>query len=173
MNIISRIKQNKIKIFRERTFNIMIKERVKLLILFLTGGFIYGAIEVAYKGNTHISMFITGGLCFILTGGLNSYWDRSMPLLKQMALSGSLITCLEFICGCIVNLWLDLNVWDYSRLPFNLSGQICLLFTVIWFFLSLIAIFLDDLIRWKLFGENMPRYVILRRKNTGAAPADR
>ena len=143
---------------------VKIKEWIKLALLFLIGGFVYCAIEIAYKGDTHSSMFIVGGLCFILIGGINNYFDYSMPLIKQMAISSLLITALEFISGCIVNLWLGLNVWDYSKLPLNILGQICLLFMVIWFFLSLPGILLDDFVRWKMFGEEKPHYVFFRRK---------
>lgn len=46
------------------------------------------------------------------------------------------ITFVEFIVGCIVNLQFKMRVWDYSALPFNLLGQICLRFCCVWFLLS-------------------------------------
>lgn len=139
-------------------------EWLKLFLLFLMGGCIYFAIEVAYKGDSHVSMFITGGIAFVLIGGLNNYLDYEMPLLKQMLYSSVIITVLEFICGCIVNLWLGLYVWDYSDLPFNLLGQICLPFMAIWFVLSLAAIVLDDFFRWQMFGEEKPHYVLFHNR---------
>ena len=33
-------------------------------------------------------------------------------------------------------LWLKLDIWDYSRIPFNLYGQICLPYAAVWFVLS-------------------------------------
>lgn len=60
--------------------------------------------------------------------------------------------------GCVINLWLGFNVWDYSDMPFNLYGQICPLFAVAWIILVTIAIFLDDFLRYVLFKEKMPRY---------------
>lgn len=138
-----------------------LKEAFKLFILFLIGGLVYSAIEIAYKGDTHYSMFIVGGLCFILIGGINSYLSYDMPLIYQMLISSVIITVLEFISGCIVNLWLKIGVWDYSRMPFNVLGQICLLFMIIWFFLSAVGIFLDDFVRWKMFGEEKPHYRLL------------
>lgn len=132
-------------------------EFFKLLLLFLMGGMIYFAIELAYKGESHFSMFIVGGVCFVLIGALNSYFDKEMTLLKQMLLSALIITVLEFFSGCIVNLWLGLRVWDYGALPFNLWGQICLPFTMVWFLLSLPAIFLDDFFRCNMFSEKKKR----------------
>lgn len=143
-------------------------EAFKLFLLFLMGGMLYYAIEIAYKGDSHVSMFIVGGISFIIIGGLNNYFDYNMPLIKQMLISSVVITALEFFCGCIVNIWLGLNVWDYSALPFNLLGQICLPFMFIWFFLSLAGIFLDDFFRWQMFGEEKPHYVIFRTKPDAA-----
>lgn len=127
------------------------------LFLFLCGGLIYCLIEILFRGRTHWSMYILGGLCFVIIGLLNEYFKK-MPLVSQMLISSVVITVLEFITGCIVNLWLGLGVWDYSNQPYNLCGQICLLFTNLWFMLSLLGIFLDDLIRHKLFHKKMPKY---------------
>lgn len=132
-------------------------EALKLFLLFLMGGMIYFAIELAYKGESHFSMLIVGGVCFVLIGALNSYFDKKMTLLRQMLLSALIITVLEFFSGIIVNLWLELRVWDYSALPFNLMGQICLPFSIVWFLLSLPAIFLDDFFRCNMFSEKKKR----------------
>ena len=142
----------------------LLKEIIKLTLLFLMGGMIYFAIEVAYKGDSHYSMFITGGAAFVLIGGINCYFDRDMPLVFQMLCSAVIITLLEFISGAIVNLWLHLNVWDYSGIPFNFMGQICPRFFVIWFFISIVGIFLDDFFRCRMFGEKMPEYALFKRK---------
>lgn len=142
----------------------LLREIIKLSLLFLMGGMIYFAIEVAFKGDSHVSMFIVGGLAFLLIGGINNYFDRNMPLAMQMLFSAVIITFLELISGLIVNVWLELGVWDYSNIPLNFMGQICPRFFLIWYFLSLAGIVLDDLFRYRMFGEKMPRYVLLRRK---------
>lgn len=131
---------------------------LKYLLLFLIGGFAYGAIENLSRGYSHISMFIAGGICFILIGELNERVSWDFSLVGQMAISAVIITVVEFITGLIVNVWMKLNVWDYSDLPYNIMGQVCLLFTNIWFFISLLAIFLDDYLRYYLMGEEKPRY---------------
>ena len=69
-------------------------------------------------------------------------------------------TILEFITGIIVNIILKWNIWDYSNMFGNILGQICPLFTILWFFVSIIAIITDDLIRWKFFNEEKPKYKI-------------
>ena len=128
----------------------------KPLVLFGTGGLIYYVIEILWRGYSHWTMFLLGGLCFILVGMINELFK--LPLVKQMLISTIIITVAEFICGCIVNLWLRWNVWDYSELPLNLMGQICLTYSLLWFFLSVIAILLDDYLRHWLFGEEKPKY---------------
>ena len=132
-------------------------KKLRPLILFLIGGLFYVLIELIVRGHSHWTMFIVGGLAFFLIGCINEKY-RKMPLVKQMAIGATVITILEFLCGCIVNLWLGWHVWDYSNMPFNIIGQICLPFTAAWYILSLLAIVLDDHLRYWIFGEEKPRY---------------
>ena len=138
----------------------ILKYLFKELILFIIGGVAYYMTEILYRGYSHYSMFILGGLCFIIIGELNEVYSWDMAFISQMFLSSIIVTTLEFIAGCIVNLWLNLHVWDYSHMPYNLLGQICLPFTVIWFFFSIIPIVLDDWIRYLFFNEQKPKYKI-------------
>jgi len=133
---------------------------LKYTFLFLTGGFAYGTIEIAFRGYSHISMLFAGGICFIGIGLLNEVFRWDMALLSQMVISALIITIVEFVTGLIVNVWLKLNVWDYSSQPYNIMGQVCLLFTNIWFVLSLFGILLDDYLRYFLLKEEKPRYKI-------------
>lgn len=133
-------------------------ELLKQLVIFLFGGFIYGAVEIIYRAHTHPSMFVTGGLCLVWVGGLNSFFGKILPLPAQMAVGSGIITAAEFICGLIVNVKFNMDVWDYSDLPFNFMGQICLRFVVIWFFFSLLAIVAEDFIRSGIFGEEKKHY---------------
>lgn len=137
---------------------INIKQWLKIFILFLIGGFIYVAIELGFRGHSHWTMFLLGGLCFILIGGLNNYIPWEMSIIKQGVIGALIITSLEFIFGLVLNLYLDLGIWDYSNMPFNILGQICLPFSIAWFFLSLVAIFVDDWLRYVLFKEEKPHY---------------
>ena len=103
-------------------------------------------------------MILCGGLAFILCGLLNQITHFRLSVVTQMLLSMLIITSIEFIAGCIVNLKLHWNVWDYSHMPFNLYGQICLAYSLIWLVLSLVCIVGDDVIRWKIFDEEKPHY---------------
>lgn len=134
------------------------KNRGKNLFLFSMGGLLYLGIETLWRGYSHWSMFLLGGACFMLCGLLNEGFSWQMPLLLQMLVGSLLITALEFLTGCIVNLWLGWNVWDYTRLRFQLLGQISLKFSLVWFVLSGIAILLDDWLRYFFFSEEKPHY---------------
>lgn len=132
---------------------------LKEFILLIIGGVLYFIIEVLYRGYSHLSMFLLGGICFVVIGLINEVFDYKMSLLKfQMPIAAIVVTVLEFITGLIVNKWLGLNVWDYSNTPFNVMGQICLPFTIVWYLLSGIAIVLDDYIRYFVFDEEKPIY---------------
>lgn len=130
----------------------------KAVILALIGGSIYVFIELAWRSYSHISMFILGGVCFVIIGLINELFPWDLGLLWQSIIGAFVVTICEFVTGLIVNVWLGLGVWDYSGLPFNIMGQICLPFFFAWIALSIVAIILDDYIRYWFFGEEKPHY---------------
>lgn len=128
-------------------------------LLFLIGGCFYMLIEVLWRGYTHWTMFFLGGACFAVLGLLNEYripWHWC--LLRQAVVGACIVTAFEFLTGCIVNLWLGWNVWDYSDLPFNLLGQVCIYFFLLWIPLSMLGIALDDWIRYWRYLFIQKRY---------------
>lgn len=133
----------------------------KILLLFLIGGMAYILIELLWRGYSHVSMFILGGICFVLIGLINEVLPWNMSILLQSLIGGTIVTIAEFAVGLIVNVWLGLGVWDYSNLPFNIMGQICLPFYFAWVILSCIAIILDDWLRYWFWNEERPHYTII------------
>ena len=133
----------------------------KYFILGIIGGAVYVLLEMLWRGYSHWTMFLLGAVCFILIGLLNEVFEWDTPLILQMFCGCAIITALEFITGCIVNLWLGWEVWNYSQYKFNVLGQISLRSSVGWYFLSLVGIVLDDYIRYRFFGEEKPRYKII------------
>ena len=111
------------------------------LFCFIVGGVLYPLIELIYRGRTHFSMGILGGICLCAIYFVHDVLGKGR-LIPKAFLSAVLITQLEFICGVIVNLWLGLSVWDYSDRPLKLAGQICPLFTFFWFLLSFVPLLL-------------------------------
>lgn len=134
------------------------KQLSKHIILFLIGGIAYVGIELLWRGYSHWTMFILGGLCFICCGLLNEIIPWEMVLSKQMLMGAVIVTLLEFLTGMIVNVKLGWNVWDYSNLPLNICGQICPIFFIAWYYVSGLAIILDDYLRYWLFHEEKPHY---------------
>lgn len=137
------------------------KQILKNMILCCVGGALYIVIELLWRGYSHWTMFILGGICFFYIGLINEEFTWDMPLVKQMFIGAIVITMWEFLFGIIVNGVYNLNVWDYSNMPFNFLGQICLPYSILWFFISLPAIVLDDYLRHWLFGEEKPHYRLI------------
>ena len=133
------------------------RQLVKYAVLMAIGGAIYYGIEILARGFSHWTMFLVGGLCFVIVGLINEI-TPTMPFVHQMLLSAACITIIEFISGCVLNLYLGLNIWDYTDEFANVLGQICLKHTIYWFLLSAVAILLDDRIRYEFFGEEIPHY---------------
>ena len=88
-------------------------------------------------------LLLCGGICFTLMYLVSG---SELSLVKKWLLSTCIITTVEFVAGCIVNLRLHWQVWDYSSLPFNLLGQICPRFILMWFALSIPGVALCTLL---------------------------
>jgi uncharacterized membrane protein len=136
----------------------------KELTLFFIGGFLYVLVEMLWRGHSHWTMNIVGGICFTLIGLINELFTYEMALELQCLISSLVVTAIEYLSGLIINVTFELNVWDYSSLPLNIDGQICLLFAFLWFLLAIPAIIADDFIRWWIFNEPMKKYNVVTFK---------
>ncbi len=132
----------------------------KAAILVSIGGAVYVCLELLFRGRSHWTMAVLGGVLFLIIGSFNEILPWEMPLLLQAVLGAVVVTMAELAAGILLNRWLGLGIWDYSNMPFNLWGQICLPFSVLWVFLAGIAVVLDDWLRYWLFREERPHYVI-------------
>ena len=135
------------------------------VILFIIGGLSYYCIEILWNGRSHPAMIIVGGVCFVSLGLINKYYFASnSSILIQLIISCLVITVLELISGLVLNFGLGLDIWDYSGIKFNILGQICLKYSIFWFFLSLPAIVFYNYLRHWLFGEKKPKYKFTRTR---------
>lgn len=136
------------------------------LLLWTWGGTFYFFCEVVYKTLTHhperiswTMLVLALILCIPLERcGAELVWE--MPIWLQSICCTLVITATEFVAGLILNVWLGLGVWDYSDLPFNLMGQICLEFSAIWLVLSVFGIIIFDWMRYVVQGGEKPHYHI-------------
>lgn len=104
---------------------------------FLLGGSAYCTIEMVYRGRTHFSMFFAGGI-ILAACTYFAHMHPAIPLWQKCIFGALLITLVEFVFGVVFNLFLHMGVWDYSHMPMNILGQICVPFTLIWFFFSFV-----------------------------------
>ena len=130
------------------------KKISEYLFLWGIGGWIYYSLEIIFRGFSHWSMFLLGGICmmFFTYQGELVHWQDDF--LRQVLRCSIFVTAMEFITGIIVNKWFALHVWDYSCMPFQLFGQICLPFMILFACL------------WDLSECQYSAFVIWRRQTT-------
>jgi uncharacterized membrane protein len=122
------------------------------------GGVIYGLIEILFRCYTHCTMVIVGGVCFLAIGSVNRLMPDDEGLIARGAVGAIVVTLIELLSGIVINLWLGMEVWDYSNMPLNILGQICLPFSLAWMGVSIAAILLYDSLRACFFGEARRKY---------------
>lgn len=129
----------------------------KLLILTFIMGMIYFTAEGFCRGWTNIAMLFVGGLCCVLIGLLDEFTNGfSLKIWQQCILGTLIILAVEYTSGVILNIWFKLHIWDYSKSFGNINGQICVPYGIMWFILTPFAIWLDNFLRWRIFGEEKP-----------------
>lgn len=127
----------------------------KKSVLFYLGGSAYMGLELLWRGRSHGSMFLAGGLCFLLIGHLNRV-EPKLPLLPRAVVGAGIVTMVELGTGLIANR--SFTVWDYRDQPGNFLGQICPLFSLLWVPVSLLAIglygYFDGQLSKRIQGQN-------------------
>ena len=114
-------------------------------LVFGTGASFYSLLETIWRGHTHWSMSLTGGL--VLLTVYTAERRTHHTLWRRCLRSAGIITAYEFVVGCLVNLRLGWQVWDYSSQPGNVLGQVCPLFCFLWLMLSLPVLLLCGWLR--------------------------
>lgn len=133
----------------------------EFLVLVALGGTIYYTFEMLFRGFSHWSMFLLGGisLAFFAWQGLWMGWTDSLWM--QVIRCSVFVTAGEFITGIIVNKWMRWAVWDYSDQPFQLFGQICAPFAILFSGLCVVGIFLSAYLLHWVYGEKKPYFHVL------------
>ena len=144
------------------------KKFIGKLGLFLSCGFIYCMIEILFRGWSHWSMFVlTGFLGVFCIDSINNVLSFDCDYIVQILISTILCTIGEGISGIILNVWLQLNVWDYSKMAFGtfFFGQCNVLFCFAWMLIISIIIFYCDAYNYYILKiEPCPYYIIFGHK---------
>lgn len=121
-----------------------------------------GLWHIPRGGYANIVMLPIGGMCGLAVGGINQIPRfYKMPVFIQLLVGASIILIVEFAAGLILNVWLGLEIWDYSTMPGNILGQICLPFALLWLLLMPFCLWLEDHLRWGFWQERQP-YSLIR-----------
>ncbi len=122
-------------------------------LFFIIGAIGYMIIELIWRGRTHWTMAIAGGISFFLISIVaDKFYNTPLPV--KAALCAVAITAIELIFGIIFNVALKMEIWDYSTIPFNFLGQICPLFSLFWFALAFLFLPLAEVINRKIYSQN-------------------
>ena len=98
-------------------------------------------LEMLWRGRSHFSMFLAGGLCLLLIGKLNHVRPK-LPLFLRAVAGAGIITMVELAAGLIFNA--DYSVWDYRGHWGNWLGQICPLFSLLWIGMAALVLLIYD-----------------------------
>ena len=98
--------------------------------LFFLGGAGYVLLELLYRGRSHYSMFLAGGVCFLLLGKLEEVEPRLPGVIRPLVGAG-IITTGELAAQGLIFIR-DYAVWAHRGIPGNFCGQICPKFTLLW-----------------------------------------
>lgn len=121
----------------------------RILVYFVIYSFLGFIIETIYgmitKGVIESRQsFLYGPFCGIYGLGavtmilsLNKFKDNNNQLFFGGFIVGSII---EYIVSFLGEIILHVKWWDYSDMPFNLNGRICVFFSVFWGFLAIYLI---------------------------------
>lgn len=143
----------------------------KNIVLFVVGFMTYITIGVLFRGYSFPLMGLCGGMAIVIPGKINNKLSWNTDILIQALIGSLLITLFELVIGELAfNTFIVPVMWDYSDVPLNFDGVICLPFSLAWAGLSLVAVFIADAITYYVFEElPVPYYklfgkVILRFK---------
>ena len=94
-------------------------------------------LDRAYLARKNTFFYVlTGGACLLAICAVNEKM-RGKSIFLRSAASAAAVTAAELAVGLVVNRLLGLRVWDYSAIFGNILGQICPLYSFLWFLLCL------------------------------------
>ena len=134
------------------------------VILFLVGFCAYITIEVCFRGYSYPLMGCCGGFLLLILDPINDKVSWNFDLFLYGCIGSVIVTGMELAIGEVWKLLNFAPMWDYSNMPFNFDGVICLPFSMLWILLSIIGIFVADAINYYVFEETIPPYYVMFNK---------
>lgn len=124
------------------------------------GGLAYMGLELLWRGHTHWTMGVLAACLCVPLDIANEHMPWEMPLWLQAICGGLTVTGAELAAGLMLNVWLGLGIWDYSKMPLNLWGQVCPQFTALWCLLCMAVIPMFDWLEYLFCGGQKPHYTM-------------
>ncbi len=105
-------------------------------------------------GWTSIWMLFIGGFAAWFIGFVDTFESfAKQKLIIKMLVCGLIVTATEFFLGLLLNYYLDLALWDYAHVRYNLLGQITIRSATAFTLLGPMVLWLNNFLRYKLFDE--------------------
>lgn len=140
----------------------MRRKILKNIIMFIVGFCLYITIECCFRGYSFPLMGCCGGIAIVVLDKINDNISWNIDLVVQSVYGANLITLMELIIGLIAKYTpIILVMWDYSNMPMNFMGVICVPFYFAWMALSIVAIFIADAINYYVFADTICPYYLL------------
>ena len=145
-----------------------------LILYFFVYGFLGWCTEVAFaacKERKFVNRgFLNGPICPIYGIGVGIVVQFLTPYKENLVLlyiaSVVMVTALEWVTGFILEKIFHNKWWDYSKMPLNLNGYVCLLFSLIWgvacvLIVDFIHPLIHEVLSWIPFPVGMTLIVVL------------
>ena len=111
--------------------------------------------------------FLLGPVCPIYGFGVTAAVLLIAPIQAhwlQAYLVATLVpTIIEYFVGWLADKLLHVRLWDYSGMPLNLNGYVCLLFSLVWGLacLFIVAVFHPMVLRLLAWVPTIPGWILL------------
>ena len=145
-----------------------------LILYFFVYGFLGWCTEVAFaacKERKFVNRgFLNGPICPIYGIGVGIVVQFLTPYKENLVLlyiaSVVMVTALEWVTGFILEKIFHNKWWDFSKMPLNLNGYVCLLFSLIWgaacvLIVDFIHPLIHKVLSWIPFPVGMTLIVVL------------
>lgn len=143
----------------------MKKDTLRYVVLAILGFSLYCGIEILFRNQSYRVSGLMGMVALLLLDGINDRISWDIPLVVQCGMGGLLITLMELLVGLADKFIWHIGMWDYSNIPLNFMGVICVPFTIAWCFLSVVGILVADSINYYMFHlDPQPYYRSLTGK---------